>query len=190
MAEIGDITTLLRSASAGDPDASNELFETVYHELRNIARAHRRNWHGNETLNTSALINEAYMRLAGKALPEFRDRTHFYATAARAMRQILINYAERVTAAKRGGNAMRVTLSGLSLDDADTLDELLHIDQLLGALEKSNVRHCRLVECRVFGGMTIDETAAALEVSPATVKRDWAVVSAWLFSEIKARKKP
>ncbi len=189
MAEIGDITRLLRSASDGDPDASNELFETVYHELRKIARAHRRNWSGNETLNTSALINEAYLRLAGKALPEFRDRTHFYATAARAMRQILINYAERVATAKRGGNAVRVTLSGLSLDEGDTLDDLLHIDELLGALEKNNVRHCRLVEYRVFGGMTIEEAAAALDVSPATVKRDWSVVSAWLFSEIKERTK-
>lgn len=181
----GDITQLLERASAGDREASDALFESVYNELRTIARAHRRRWHGNDTMNTTALISEAYVKLAKRTLDNYRDRAHFFATASRAMRQVLINYAEKLTTAKRGENPMRVTLSGISVQDDSTLDELLHIDALLNKLEGDNPRHCRLFECRVFGGMTIDETAAALDVSPATVKRDWTVVSAWMLAGIR-----
>ncbi len=181
----GDITRLLQVASTGDRQASDALFEAVYHELRTIARAHRRRWHGNDTLNTTALISEAYVKLANRSLDNYRDRAHFFATASRAMRQVLINYAEKLATAKRGQNPMRVTLSGLSTQDDGTMDELLHIDALLNKLEDDNPRHCRLFECRVFGGMTIEETATALDVSPATVKRDWTVVSAWMLSEIR-----
>jgi RNA polymerase sigma factor (TIGR02999 family) len=181
----GEITKLLQAASAGDREANNELFRSVFQELRVIARSHRRRWSGNDTLNTTALINEAYLRLANRTLANYQDRVHFFATASRAMRQILINYAERVTSQKRGGNPVRVTLTGLSLSEDNTLDDLLHINTLLDRLEDTNPRHCRLVECRVFGGMTFEEAAAALDVSTATVKRDWTVVSAWLFSEIK-----
>ena len=127
------------------------------------------------------------MRLAGNQLADYRNRSHFFATASRAMRQVLINYAERLAAAKRGGNAMQVTLSSIALRDDDTIEELLHIDALLNELEASNSRQCRVFECRVFGGMTIEETAAAVDVSPATVKRDWSVVSAWVFSRLNDR---
>lgn len=181
----GDITRLLQVAATGDRQASDALFEAVYRELRTIARAHRRRWHGNDTLNTTALISEAYVKLANRSLDNYRDRAHFFATASRAMRQVLINYAEKLATAKRGQNPMRVTLSGLSMQDDGTMDELLHIDSLLNKLEDENPRHCRLFECRVFGGMTIEEMATALDVSPATVKRDWTVVSAWLLSEIR-----
>ncbi|MGB5690406.1 MAG: ECF-type sigma factor [Woeseiaceae bacterium] len=185
---VGEITKLLRAASAGDRAASDELFTSVFQELRALARLHRRRWNGNETLNTTALINEVYLRLANQTLASFQDRVHFFATASRAIRQILINYAERATADKRGGNALRVTLTGLSQHEDSTLDDLLHINALLGRLEDTNPRHCRLFEYRVFGGMTIDEAAIALDVSAATVKRDWTVVSAWLFSEMNATK--
>jgi len=185
----GEITKLLQAASAGDREANDELFRSVFQELRVIARSHRRRWRGNDTLNTTALINEAYLRLANRTLANYQDRVHFFATASRAMRQILINYAERISSQKRGGNPVRVTLTGLSLSEDNTLEDLLHIDTLLVRLEDSNPRHCRLFECRVFGGMTIDEAAAALDVSPATVKRNWTVVSAWLFSEIKKQRR-
>jgi len=184
MSGVGNITQLLKEASAGDRQASNALFESVYRELRTIASSHRRRWSGNETLNTTALISEAYIRLANQTLAGYRDRSHFFATASKAMRQILINYAESLATAKRGGNQMRVTLTGLSLENDRTIEELLQIDALLTQLEASNPRHCRVFECRVFGGMTIDETAAATDVSAATIKRDWAVVSAWIFSEM------
>ncbi len=184
---IGDITELLEEASAGNREASAALFESVYRELRAIASAQRRRWSGNETLNTTALINEAYLRLAGDTLSDYRNRTHFFATASRAMRQVLINYAERVTAAKRGGDRLRVTLSAIALDDERTLEELLEIDALLTELATANPRHCSVFECRVFGGMTIEETATAVDVSPATVKRDWALVSAWVYSRLQGR---
>ncbi len=184
MSGAGNITRLLREASAGDRQASADLFETVYRELRTIASAHRRRWNANATLNTTALINEAYLRLASHTMAGYHDRSHFFATASKAMRQILINYAERFAAAKRGGNQVRVTLAGLSIDDDRALEDLIHINALLTQLEADNPRRCRVFECRVFGGMTIDETAAAVGVSPATVKRDWTVVSAWVFSEL------
>jgi RNA polymerase sigma factor (TIGR02999 family) len=181
----GDITQLLERASSGDRQASDALFESVYQELRSIARAHRWRWRGNDTLNTTALISEAYVKMANRSLDNYRDRAHFFATASKAMRQVLINYAEKLATAKRGQNPIRVTLSGLSAQDDGTVDELLHIDALLNKLEDNNPRQCRLFECRVFGGMTIEETAAALDVSPATVKRDWTVVSAWMLAEIR-----
>lgn len=183
-----DITRMLKAAASGDRSASDELFTTVYQELKKIARAHRRRWHGNSTLNTTALINEAYLKLAKNDLSDFENRTHFYATASKAMRHILIGYAERVNAAKRGGDAIQVTLSGLALDESDTLDDLLVINSLLEKLEQSNPRHCQLFDCRVFGGMTIKETATAIGVSPATVKRDWTLLSAWVYREMGSLK--
>lgn len=185
MSQPGQITSLLRLASDGDGQASDRLFDSVYQELRTIARAQRRRWHGNRTLNTTALINEAYLKLAGGSLDSYRSRSHFFATASKAMRQVLINYAERVATSKRGGNALRVTLSGHMPIEDDALDEMLQLNEFLVELEKTNPRHCRLVECRVFGGMTIQETAEALDVSPATVKRDWALLSAWIFREMR-----
>ena len=177
---------MLELASAGDQGASDALFNSVYQELRVIARAHRRRWDGNETLNTTALIHEAYLKLAGGDLADYRSRSHFFATASKAMRQVLMNYAERLSAAKRGSDAVRVTLSGHMPVSDDALEDLLVIDELLGQLEKTNHRHCQLFECRVFGGMTIEETAVALNVSPATIKRDWALLSAWVYREMNA----
>lgn len=180
------ITQLLQLASTGDRCASDSLFESVYQELRVIARAHRRRWHGNNTMNTTALIHEAYLKLAGGNIADYRSRSHFFATASKAMRQVLVNYAERVSTAKRGGDALRVTLSGHMPVTDDTLDDLLMMNEVLVRLEETNTRHCRLFECRVFGGLTIEETAVALDVSPATVKRDWALLSAWVFREMNA----
>jgi len=183
--ESQEITQLLQRASDGDQAARNALFDSVYQQLRSIARIQRRNWNGNDTLNTTSLIHEAYLKLAGGPLADYQGRAHFFATASKAMRQVLMNYAERVSAAKRGENPLRVTLSGLALRDENTLEDLVHIDSLLTKLEHTNPRHCRVFECRVFGGMTIEETAAAVDVSAATIKRDWALVSAWLYSEMK-----
>lgn len=185
LSEASDITLLLHAASTGDRDANARLFDTVYRELRAIARSHRRRWNGNDTLGTTALIHEAYVRLAKSDLASYTDRSHFFATASRAMRQVLINYAERLRTARRGGDAVKVTLTDLAAPDEMTFDDLLQIDQLLEQLEATNERHCRLFECRVFGGMTIEETAAALGISPATVKRDWALLSAWVFRELQ-----
>ena len=184
MRESGDITRLLQEASRGDARARDSLFDTVYQELRAIARAHRRRWHGNHTLNTTALIHEAYLKLAGSDASNYQDRTHFFATASKAMRQVLINYAKRYSSAKRGGNPVRVTLSRHIPVTEDSMDDLLLIEELLVQLEQKSERQCRLFECRVFGGMTIEETATALDISPATVKRDWSLISAWIYREV------
>jgi len=179
------ITGLIRAASAGDHLARNTLYDSIYRELRSMARAQRRRWRGNHTMDTTALINEAYVKLADGKPVQFNDRAHFFATASRAMRQILINYSERATAAKRGGNAVRVTLSGDLPAFDDAIGELLDINAVLEKVESANERYARLFECRVFGGMTIEETAQALDVSPATVKRDWSLVSAWIYRELR-----
>jgi RNA polymerase sigma factor (TIGR02999 family) len=180
----GQITQLLRDASDGDAMASQRLFKNVYTELRKIARAQRRRMKRQDTLNTTALINEAYVRLASTELGGYRDRTHFYATASKAMRQILVSYARRVAAVKRGGNRQPITLTDIAGVSHTALDEVLAIDQVLATLEDENPRYCRVFECRVFGGMTIAETAQALNVSPATVKRDWSLISAWVYREV------
>lgn len=181
-----DITQLLAAASNGDAQASDRLFESVYSELRKIARAHRRRFDGHHTMNTTALIHEAYLRLAGSGVNDFNDRTHFFSTASKAMRQILVSYARRFNAAKRGGSQRPVTLTDVAATGHRTFDDVLAIDEVLARLEDDNPRHCRIFECRVFGGMTISETASALGISPATVKRDWSVLSAWVYREVSA----
>lgn len=180
----GDITRMLAQAGSGDAVAAAAVYDRVYRELRAIARAHRRRWERDATLDTTALIHEAYLRLAGRRDAVYENRTHFYATASRAMRQVLANYAERRLAAKRAGERAAVDVDDLPLPDGTDLDELLSVHALLTRLEAENPRGCRIVECRVFGGMSIEETAAALGISPATTKRDWSVLSAWLYREL------
>lgn len=184
VSEGSSITQLLEGAAGGSKSAEAALFRTVYAELHRVARSHRRRWRGNQTLSTTVLVNEAYMKLSGDGLAEYRDRSHFFATASRAMRQVLVNYAEQQAAKKRGGQWLRVTFADDLTGTDDVADWLLHIDALLTQLEDTNPRHCRLVECRLFGGMSVPDTAAALDVSPRTVKRDWALVSAWLYREL------
>ena len=178
------ITRLLNAARSGDLDASAALFSAVYSELQALARSHRRRWRGNPTMNTTALIHEAFLKLAGPA--DFANRRHFFATASKAMRQVLVNYAEQQKASKRGGEAVRVTLDEATLASDVSADELLDLHRLLTALEADNPRRCQVVECRVFGGMTIEEVAEALSISPATVKREWQIASAQLYRELQS----
>jgi RNA polymerase sigma factor (TIGR02999 family) len=182
----GAITLLLQQARAGEASAADRLFEAVYSELKRLARSHRRRWQGNDTLNTTALIHEAYLKLAGRDAAGFANRTHFFATASKAMRHVLVNYAERGGAAKRGGNAVNVPLNEAALVADASADELLALNDLLSRLEADDPRRCRIVECRVFGGMTIDEIAQALDISPATVKREWRIATARLYQQLRA----
>ena len=184
MPEALQITRMLEHASGGDRQANDALFASIYPELRKIARANRRRWRGNETISTTVLINEAYLKLAGR-LDDYDSRAHFFATASRAMRQVLINYAERFSACKRGGNPLRVTMPTDLALAGDTVESLLAVDDVLTRLEADNERQCRVVECRVFGGMSVEETAAALGISARTVKRDWALATAWLYRELQ-----
>jgi RNA polymerase sigma factor (TIGR02999 family) len=182
--DADDITRLLAAASDGSDRAMDDVFEVVYPRLKEIARARRRGWQGSHTLNTTGLIHEAYMKVAG-GLGSFESRGHFFATTARAMRQVLINYAERQSAQKRGGGAAEVTLYDDDAVTEDAMDELLTLNEALRKLEEMSPRQGQVVECLFFAGLNIPETAEALEISPATVKRDWATARAWLYREMQ-----
>jgi RNA polymerase sigma factor (TIGR02999 family) len=180
----------LDALRAGDRQAFDQLLPLVYGELHHLAEQQRRRWSGDDTLNTTALVHEAYLRLAGQSTPAWRSRPHFLAVAARAMRHILLDYAKSKQRAKRGGGQQRVSLqeieSALKVGDpADAgAEALLALDDALRRLDKHDPRQSRIVECRFFGGMPIQDTADALGVSPATVKRGWAMAQAWLYREL------
>lgn len=175
------ITVLLEAARGGDAAATDSLFNAVYSELRTIARSNRRRWRGNSTMNTTALIHEVFIRFAGNDADNFANRTHFFATASKAMRQVLVNYARRQNAVKRGGDVLMVTLDEDVFSTETSAAELLQLHQVLSTLETENPRRASIIECRVFGGMTIEEVAEALKISPATVKREWTVGTAHLY---------
>ncbi len=187
------VTRLLRDARAGDGAALDRALPLVYDELRRIAARLRRGSDGAETLNTTALVHEAYVKLAGvgAATGNFRDRAHFLAVAATAMRHILIDHARARAAAKRGGGARPVDLAELEAVLAgdtgftDTkADALVALDAALDRLAERSERQMRIVECRFFAGMSIPETAEALRLSPATVKRGWTMAQSWLYREL------
>lgn len=183
------VRRLLEELRAGDPDALDELFPLVYREIKELARRQRRRWQGDYTLNTTALVHEAYLKLVGQERVEVENRAHFRALAARAMRHILCDYARERSARKRGGDLCRLTLDELTALPAANLTEdrslaLLSLDHALQRLEARDPRQARVVECRFFGGLTVAETASALGISPRTVKRDWAVAQAWLHREM------
>jgi RNA polymerase sigma factor (TIGR02999 family) len=154
--------------------------------LRRAARGQRMRWEGNDTLNTTALVNEAYIKLTKAAGAHWTDRGHFFAVASQAMRQILVNYARDRRAARRGGGAVHVPLSEVNPVSEAAAEELLVMHETLERLAEFNPRQARVVECRFFAGLSIRETAQALSVSEATVERDWAVASAWLRRELDA----
>ena len=193
MADTGEETVvrLLAEMRAGDRQAFDQLLPLVYHDLHRLARNQRRRWDGDESLNTTALVHEAYLRLVGTPEQAWEHRPHFLAVAATAMRQILIDNARRRRAAKRGGGQQRVAFNEIEAalrDGGDAgiagSDALLALEEALRRLETLDPRQSRIVECRFFGGMSIDDTAAALGVSPATVKRGWAMAQAWLHREL------
>ncbi len=174
-----EITALLNASGQGDREATDKLFQVIYSELRIIAKSNRRRWVGNETLNTTALINEAFIKLNGDRA--WANRTHFYATAAKAMRQILANYAEQKNAAKRGSGVADLPLESVLLATDEAVEDALSLHQVLERMELTKPRWCQIIECRFFGGMSIDDTARALKISTATVGREWQLASAWLY---------
>lgn len=174
-------TALVQAAESDDPPTLEELLPLVLDELKEMAHRQLLREHENVTLQTTALVHEAYLRLVDDARVTHRGRAYFFAAAARAMRQVLIDAARRRRAAKRGGGAPLSTLGDAS-ERVDTYaSELLDLDRALEDLGARNPRHMRVVECRFFGGMSVEETAAALDVSERTVKADWALARAWLY---------
>lgn len=184
MDDHADITRLLEQAREGDDAALDRLFETVYQQLRAIAHNRRERWYLDDTLNTTALVHEVYLKLVGQDSVHWRDRAHFFAAASRAMRHILINYAEKRRAAKRGGGQSPEPLEHNPIADDDTASELIALDQALRGLDRLEPRQARVVECRFFAGLPVPETAEVVGVSEATVKRDWALARAYLRREV------
>lgn len=184
-----EITHLLESASGGDAEAFDRVFQVAYDELRRLARQVRRG-RASETLNTTALVHEAYMRLLPSQGLAWEGRSHFMAVAARAMRQVLVRAAERRATAKRGGDKTHVPLADPLHRAEDGTpgrvepERVLALDAALHELERLNVRQARVVECRFFAGLTVEETAGALDVSEPTVKRDWSAARAFLAREL------
>ncbi len=194
--EIDDsVTGLIHAWNAGDSGAGDRLFSLVYGELRSIARSQRRRApeQGDDTLDTTALVHEVYLRLAGADQLNVQNRGHFFAVAVRASRQIVSNYARNAQTLKRGGNAVAETIDGIAAEQlvspalGDDLGERVSaLEEALQQLERLHPRPCRVVECRYFGGLSIPDTALALEISEATVKRDWALAQAWLHRALRA----
>lgn len=184
MASPDDITTLLEAVREGDRDAIDRLFPALYDELRGLAHAQRREWHGDYTINTTALVHEAYLKLVRQERVGWNERSHFFALAAKAMRHILMDYARRRQAAKRGGGARPVGLEdaaeAVNPVSPESATELLALEDALADLESVNERQARVVECRFFAGLPVAETAVALGISEATVKRDWRTARAIL----------
>jgi RNA polymerase sigma factor (TIGR02999 family) len=185
------VTRLLDQLQRGHREALDQLYPLVYEELKALAHYHRRRWHGDDTLGTTALLHEAYLKLVGQRHLAARSRSHFFAVAAKAMRHVLSNYAEARLRKKRGGDQERVSLRTLDelparLDFTNEHAETLAVlDEALRRLEQTNGRLSQLVECRFLGEMSIADTATVLGVSPATVKRDWVLARAWLYREMQ-----
>lgn len=183
--ESDTVLELLAAVRAGDPGSLDRLFPLVYDELRRLAATVRQGRAG-ETLNATALVHEAYMKLATPSGTEVRDRAHFFRIAARAMRQVLADAAAHRTAAKRGGRQPLVTLDdAIAEKPLVSPEELLDLDRALTALGERNPRHLAVVECHLFAGLTIEETAEAVGVSVATVVRDLRFARAWLSRHIR-----
>ncbi len=186
------VTKLLARLREGEHEVANDLLEHVYAELRQRARGQRKRWKGDPSLQTTALAHEAYLKLVGPEEQSWENRSHFFAVAAQAMRQILLNEARRKRAQKRGGEAPVLSLEELRAElgrDVAMTEEraevLVVLEEALGQLEEKRPRAARVVECRFFGGMTIEETAEALGVSGSTVSRDWKFAKTWLYREMK-----
>jgi len=186
MSARGDVTELLVAWREGDRAAETELMETVYAELKRLAKAYLRREHTNRSLAPTALVHEAYLKLVDQRHVDWRNRSHFFGIAAQAMRRILVDRARATVAAKRGGDARRVPIAELQAPEALPDVEVLALDTALTRLERVEPRWSRVVELRFFAGLSVEEAATALDVSAATVKRDWSLARAWLYREVRA----
>jgi len=181
-----EVTRLLRRFSAGDELAAEALIPLIYAELHDIAERQMRHERGDHTLQPTALVNEAFLRLAGNHNADWQNRQHFLSLAAQAMRRILVDHARRRNAQKRGGRQEKLELNDalrVGSDDTDGLD-LESLDESLKQLADLDPRQARVVELRFFGGLSVEDTAAVLDISTATVKRDWAFARAWLKRDL------
>ncbi len=180
------VTELLARWSNGDVSARDALVPLVYDELRRIARRCLAGQRSDHTLQPTALVHEAYLRLARRDSLDWRDRVHFFAMAAQMMRQILVDHARKHAAAKRGGNAVTLLLDEESAVSKPASFDLLALDDAMKQLASLDPRQSQIVELRFFGGLSIEETAQAVNISPATTKREWATARLWLYQAMSA----
>jgi RNA polymerase sigma factor (TIGR02999 family) len=181
-----EVTALILEARSGSRDALERLFPLVYDELRGVAHRALRHERESHTLSTTALVHEAYLKLVDQEGANWKDRVHFLALSAMAMRRILVDYARRQKRLKRGGERRPVTFDGAMILADQRADELIALDQALSELGTMSERLSRVVECRFFAGLTTEETAAVLQVTSRTVERDWQKARAWLFARLRA----
>ncbi len=184
------ITEALSALRAGAPDAMDRLAPLVYEQLKRIARRQLRAEAPGHTLSTTALVHEAYLKLVDQTRAGWQDRGHFYAVASGAMRRILVDYARRYRAARRGGAddgkpVRPITLENIDVANAERADVLVALDEALERLGRVDERQARVVECRFFGGLTEEETASALGISQRTVAREWVTARGWLYQELR-----
>ncbi|HYK89471.1 MAG TPA: sigma-70 family RNA polymerase sigma factor [Acidobacteriota bacterium] len=184
-----EVTQLLQAWSAGDRAALDRLIPLVYDELHRLAHSYMRREHAGHILQTTALVNEAYLQLVDTDKVKWHDRTHFFAIAARLMRRILVDSARSRSAQKRGGKICRVSLSDSVVFASEPDADLIELDDALTALAEVDARRAKVVELRFFGGMTLEEAAEVLNVSADTVWHDWDLAKTWLFREMKHRAK-
>src|SRR6185436_5118767 len=179
-----DVTALLNEWGKGDQEALNELMPLVYEELRRLASRYLRNERTGHTLQTTALVHEAYLKLVDQKNTSWQNRVQFFAAAAQVMRHILVDYARSRRVFKRGGDYCRLSLDEAVISSQEKDPDLLTLHEALNSLAVIDPQQSRVVELRVFGGLTVEETAEALEVSPRTVKREWSMAKAWLHKQM------
>jgi RNA polymerase sigma-70 factor, ECF subfamily len=179
-----DVTSLLKRLAGGHQDAASELIPVIYRELHSLAARHLRHERPDHTLQPTALVNEAYIKLVAQR-NDWHNRAHFFAVASNLMRRILVDYARRNLRAKRGGGNAKLSLDKVLLVAPDRPDRMLALDESLTRLEKLDARQARIIELRYFGGLTVDEVAQILDLSPTSVRREWTSAKAWLYGELK-----
>lgn len=182
-----EVTLLLQGWRSGDRKALDALLPLIYEELRRLAHFHLQKERQDHTLQSAALVHEAYLRLIGLNPPQWESRTHFFAIASQLMRQILVDYARRHAAAKRGGGVYKLPLEEATVMSGQKDVDILLLDDALKGLAKIDPRQSRVVELRFFAGLTLEEISDALEIAPATVQRDWTAARAWLHREISRK---
>jgi RNA polymerase sigma-70 factor (ECF subfamily) len=178
-----EISGFLRAWSDGDQSALDRLTPVVYEELRHLAHHYMQRERPGHTLQTTALVNEAYMRLVDYRRMKWQDRAHFFAVAAQVMRRILVDHA-RSQNVKRGGGVQHVALDDVAVVSSDRTGDLVALDDAMNALARLDPRKMQIIEMRFFGGLSVEETAEVLHVSPATVRRDWSIAKFWLYREL------
>jgi RNA polymerase sigma-70 factor, ECF subfamily len=179
-----DVPQLLAAWSEGDQEALNQLLPLVYDELHKMAHRYLRRERADHTLQTTALVNEAYLKMVGQKNQQWQNRAHFFAVASNIMRQILVDYARTQHRARRGGDAQQVPLDEAVIVSSGRAAELLLLDDALYSLAKFDARKSRIAELRYFGGLSVEETAMVLQVSSVTVLREWRLTKAWLLQEM------